>query len=364
MIAELHPQDIVSYCRSVLSIECEDPNIDDLFLTALLRRTAGVLCPCSRTTLRNSLTESLTFLHDRPEDISTRIKELIEDLIVVGDLLELSDVTIEDKEAKGTWVFASPPAFVERKNGSIFLTGIVPDHDGYLSEEMSRRVVHSYSTRLIVPEPNENLVEILIAEGLNRLSESAWLKTPKLQSAVKFLEKIRQRLAAEPPCPPIAGLEVIDPKKNPTYYRGRWVEPSNQSGMLIARRPQQFGAPMWCFAELNEGVLIRIIDLPVGTYRWRACDFAWHLQMALDCENEAPQRYRRSDLGSACRFDFYSPLPLWSERRLMVLGQRCPGEKSLFAYELPVNESGQEEEFLRENLWLEPLGQTNDGWSR
>lgn len=355
MIAEIHPQDVVSYCRSVLGIEGEGPKINDLFLTALLRRTAGMLCPCSRTTLRNSLNESLAYLHDRPDEMSLHLEELTDDLIVAGDLLELSDVTIGDKEAKGTWVFISPPAFVERKSGGIFLTGIVPDHDGFLSEELSRRVVHSYGTRLIKPEPYEDLAEILIAEGLHRLPESTWLKSPRLQSAAEFLEEARQRLAGEPLCPPVADLEVIDPKTKPTYYRGRWTEPSNQTGTFIVRRPQEFGAPTWCFAELNVGTLVRIIDLPLGTYRWRACDFAWHLQMAIDWENEVPQRYRRSGLGSICRFDFYSPLPLWAERRLMVLGRRCPGERSLFAYEIPANESGQEEDFLKEHLWLLPF---------
>jgi hypothetical protein len=363
MISEIYPKDVVSYCCSVLGIESEEKKINDLFLTALLRRTAGMLCPCSRTTIRNSLNESLSYLHDRPDEISLRIEELIDDLIVAGDLLELSDVTTEDNVAKGTWVFMSPPAFVERKSGGIFLTGIVPDHDGFLSEELSRRVIHSYGTRLIEPEPNEDLAEILIAEGLHRLPESTWLKSPRLKSAAEFLEGTKQRLAVEPSCPPVAGLEVINPKTKHTYYRGRWTEPSNQTGTFIARRPQEFGAPNWCFAELNLGKLVRIIDLPVGTYRWRACDFAWHLQMAIDWENEAPQRYRKSDLGSVCRFDFFSPLPLWSERRFMALGRRCPGDRSLFAYEIPVNESEQEEEFLRANLWLEPLGDTNDGWS-
>lgn len=363
MIAEIYPQDVVSYCRSILGVGGEKLKIDDLFLTALLRRTAGMLCPCSRTTLRNALNESLAYLHDRPDEISLRVEELTEDLIVAGDLLELSDVTTEDNEAKGTWVFISPPAFIERKSGGVFLTGIVPDHDGFLSEELSKRVVHSYGARLIEPEPNEDLAEILIAEGLHRLPESTWLKSPRLQSATEFLETTRQSLAKEPTCPPVAGLEMIDPKTKPTYYRGRWTEPSNQTGAFISRRPLEFGAPNWCFAEFNNGKLLRTIDLPVGPYRWRACDFAWHLQMAVDWENGAPQRYRKSEVSGVCRFDFYSPLPFWSERRLMALGRRCPGEQSLFAYEIPFGESDQEEEFLRENLWLESLGETNDGWS-
>lgn len=363
MITEISPQDVVSYCRSVLGIEAEGAKIDDVFLTALLRRTAGMLCPCSRTTLRAAIIESLAYLHDRHDELASRLEELTDELIVAGDLLELSDVTTGDKEAKGTWVYVAPPAFVERKSGNIFLTGIVPDNDGFLSESLRSRVVHCCNTRSIAPESGENLAETLISEGLNRLSESVWLKAPKTQSPAELLEKPIQRLAAESPCAPIAGLEIIDPEAKPTYYRGRWTSPNNKTGTFVARRPQEFGAPIWCFAELNVGRLVRIIDLPVGTYRWRACDAAWHLQMAIDRDNGRPQRYRVTDAGSVRRYDFFSPLPLWSERRLMVLGRKCPGERSLFAYEISVNESEQEEDFLKENLWLTPLDDASDGRS-
>ncbi|MEX0730249.1 MAG: hypothetical protein WED00_15285 [Aquisalimonadaceae bacterium] len=363
MIVDISPQGVVAYCRSVLGIEAEGTKIDDVFLTALLRRTAGMLCPCSPTTLRAALIESLAYLYDHHDELSSRLEELTDELIVAGDLLELSDVMTGDKEATGTWVFAAPPAFVERKSGSIFLTGIVPDHDSFLSEALSRRIVHSYNTRSIIPEPGEHLVETLTAEGLHRLPESTWLKSPKPQSAAELLEKTRQRLAAESQCAPIAGLAIIDPETKPTYYRGRWTEPSSQTGTFIARRPQEFGAPIWGFAQLKDGTLIRIIDLPVGTYRWRGCDAAWHLQMAIDWENGRPQRYCINDAGNVRRFDFFSPLPLWAERRLMVLGRKCPGERSLFAYEIPANESEQEDRFLRDNLWLVPIDNANEGSS-
>lgn len=363
MIAEISPQSVIAYCRSMLGIDPEGGEIDDVFLTALLRRTAGMLCPCSRTALRAALIESLAYLYDGDEVLPARLEELTDELIVAGDLLELSDVTTEDTEAKGTWVFAAPPAFVERKSGYIFLIGIVPDHDSFLSEVLSRRIVNRYNTRFIVQEPGEDLTDTLTAEGLNRLPESVWMKAPKTQSAAELLEKSRQRLAAEPQCAPIAGVEIIDPETEPSYYRARWTEPTGQTGMFVARRPQEYGAPIWCFTELKGGTIIRIIDLPVGTYRWRACDAAWHLQMAIDRENGRPQRYRISEVGSARRFDFFSPLPLWSERRLMVLGRKCPGERSLFAYEIPATESGEEEDFLNMNLWLAPFDDTSEGRS-
>lgn len=351
MIAEISRQEVITQCRSALGIEPQAATVDDVFLAALLRRTAGMLCPCSRTALRAAIAESLSCLHDL-DNLPSQIDELTDELIVAGDLLELSDVTTADTDAKGTWVFAAPPAFVERKSGSVFLAGIVPDHDSILPESLGLRVVHSKNTRYIEPQPGEDLAELLVSEGLTRLPESAWLKAPKTQTAPAHLEKAMQRLASEPTCAPITGLEIIDPETRPTYYRGRWTTPKSQSGTFVSRRPQEFGAPIWCLAELQAGLLVRVIDLPLSTYRWRACDAAWHLQMAIDQENGRPQRYRVTHLGNICRIDFFSPLPLWAERRLMVLGEKRPGEKSLFAYEIPAAEIGEEEDFLQTNLWL------------
>jgi len=358
MIAEISPHSVIAHCRSVLGLQPDEGATDELFLIALLRRTAGIRCPCSRITLRTAILESLAQLYNDHDDLSGRLDQLIEELIVAGDLLELADVTMGDTDATGNWVFAAPPAFVERKSGTMFLIGIVPDGGTFLSDTFRGRVIHYYNTRSIAPHVGENLAESLISEGLNELPESIWLKAPKIQSPGDLLEKTRQRLSTEPQCAPIPDLEIIDPATKPTYYRGRWTEPSNQTGTFVARRPQEFGAPFWCFAEIKDGTLIRVIDLPIGAFRWRACDAAWHLQMSIDHENGRPQRYRVSDMGGTHRFDFFSPLPLWSERRLMVLGRKCFGARSLFAYEIPATESGEEEEFLNANLWLAPLYDT------
>lgn len=353
-------QEVIMQCRSDLGIDSNTETVDNVFLAALLRRTAGMLCPCSRTALRTAIDESLWSLHDL-DDLPSRIEELTDELIVAGDLLELTDVTTADTDAKGTWVFAAPPAFVERKSGSVFLTGIVPDHDSILPVSLTGRVEHSKTTRYVEPQPGEDLAELLSSEGIARLPESVWLKAPKTQTASTHLKRTLQRLASEPTCAPITGLEIIDPETRPTYYRGRWTTLKSQSGTYVSRRPQEFGAPIWCFTEIQAGLLVRVIDLPQGTYRWRACDAAWHLQMAIDQENSRPQRYRVTHLGNVCRLDFFSPLPLWAERRLMVLGEKRPGEKSLFAYEIPTTEMCEEEEFLHTNLWLVREDDTSEG---
>jgi hypothetical protein len=356
MISVVAPSEILRYCRAVLNLQATDEGVDDVFLSAMLRRAAGAFCPCSRAVLRAALVDSLSHLDQEPDTLPARLEDLIDDLLVAGDLLELSDVSTGDAEARGTWVFAAPPSFVERKSGNIFLIGIVPDQDGWLPENIRDRIVFSNNTRSIKPQAEEDLAAQLVREGLSKLPETTWLKGPKTEPPTEALSKATQRLAAEPPCAPVQGLELIDPETKPTYYKGRWTSPKGQTGTFVARRPQEFGAALWCLAELRSGTLVRIVDLPLQGYRWRGCDAAWHLQMAIDRERNGPQRYSIENIDDGtCRIEFFSPIPLWAERRLMILGRKCQVTKGLFTYEIPADEAKQEVNFLRENLWLAPL---------
>ena len=353
VIARITVSDVLAGCRQTLGLPaCEQPSVDDLLLAGLLRRSAGIHCPCSRATLRGSLLESLQYLTVNDASLPDRIDAAIEALIVGGDLLELNDVVTEDTAAKGTWLFAAPPSFVVRPSGGIFLFGIVPDQDAFLPLSLSFRITYDGFTRVIAPQPDEDLAAELREQGLQQLSENAWLKSPKAEAATDVLARFERRLAAQPPAGAVSDLEILDPARPVTYYRGRWVVPKNRSGTFVARRPQEFGAPIWCFVSLEGGVPVRLLDLPLERTRWRGCDVAWHLQMAIDYCRHNPQRYRRRIEREGIRLDFFSPLPQWSQRRLMIFGRAVPRENSLFAYRLPAAEAQTEERFLQERLWL------------
>jgi len=351
-ITELSSDQVIDYCRASLGMGREIPRLDDILLVGLLRRAAGIHCPCSRTVLRVALIESLAYLQTDCGALADRLDNLIEDMIIAGDLLELSDVATDDPDVKGTWVFAAQPSFVVRRTGSIFLTGIASDQDRFLPEHLNRRVTHPHGTQSIVPAPGEDLIEQLITHGLHQLSEDVWLRSPKVQAPEQLIQRFKHQLLTQPPCGPVPGLQIIDQDIKVTYYRDRWAAPRGQTGTFVARRPQEFGAPLWCFAELIDGTLRRIVDLPPKTYRWRGCDAAWYLQMAIDYCAGQPQQYRRSNVSSGIRFDFFSPLPIWAQRRLMLLGHKRQSNKSLFAYEISVAEATEEEENLQDNLWL------------
>ena len=362
VITELRPDDVLADCRRALRLPAAAGTlIDDGLLAALLRRSAGMRCPCSRAALRASLVESLQGLSQDTKQLAERIEEIIDALIVAGDLLELSDVVTDDPGAKGTWVYAAPPGFVARPSGSIFLIGVVPDQDTFLPEGLASRVTHEGFTRLIAQQLGEDLPAELREQGLQELSEHVWLKSPKAESVQEMLAALEYRLASQPPSGAIGDLQILDSAQPVTYYRGRWTTPKRHSGNFVARRPQEFGASLWCFVTLQDGVPTRLLDLPLKKSRWRGSDAAWHVQMALDRRFGHPQLYRRRAADDGVRLDFFSPLPLWAQRRLMRFGRPVPPEKCLISYWLPSDEAKSEERFLQDRLWLSASDGTSEG---
>jgi len=353
MIARVAATEVLASCRRTLGIpDDRETGLDDATLAALARRSAGVHCPCSRATLRASLVECTQGLPTNYESISDAIDDTIEALIVGGDLLELNDVVTEDSDLPQTWVFAAPPGFVIRPNGSAFLFGIVPDQDTFLPSSFASRVLQRGFTRLLEPCPSEDLVHELKELGLRKLSDRAWLRSPSTEEPAAMINRYKRLLADQPPVREIGELQILDSSLPVTYYRGRWADPTDHDGRFIARRPQDFGAPIWCLVELRSGAPIRLLDLPPAGDRWRGCDLAWHLQMAMDQDRGAPQIYQRRVDDDAVRFDFFSPLPQWSHRRLMIFGKPVPRDRCLFSYLLPVDQADTEEAFLQKTLWL------------
>ena len=62
---------------------------------------------------------------------------------------------------------------------------------------------------------------------------------------------------------------------------------------FLCLHDETFFLGVWCYVQLREGNPERMID-----YRWRGCDAAWRLQMAIDAERRVPQRFRVRTVGS------------------------------------------------------------------
>jgi hypothetical protein len=83
--------------------------------------------------------------------------------------------------------------------------------------------------------------------------------------------------------------------------------------------------------------------------------------MAIDACRGSPQKYRRRPTPDGTLLDFFSPLPLWAERRLAIIGSPAERAHCLFTYHISERELAAEEEFLQKRLWLAPTASSPEG---
>lgn len=353
LIAQISSDEVLGGLRSTLGVPPESaPQLDEPLLGELVRYGAGILCPCSQPRLSVGIAECLQHLGIPLDELRTRVDTAIEALTVRGELVELRRDASDEWEGGTVRLILTPPRFVVRPSGSIFVLGAVPDHAAFLPRSLVQNIRHDGYLRVLDPVLKRDLRKELKAHRVQELKNAEWLAAPKEVSLDALIESIEARLDAQPHAGAFGSIEILDSNRPVTYYRGRWKTPRRESGVFVARRPQEYGSPLWCVARLETGSVRRFVDLPQDV-RSRACDEAWHLQMAYDHRRGGPQRYRLERSGDRIRFDFFSPLPKWAERRLLAIGRQVPPRKCLSSYCLPDAEAEAEERFIRDRLWLE-----------
>ncbi|OJW32062.1 MAG: hypothetical protein BGO54_16745 [Sphingobacteriales bacterium 46-32] len=354
MIEEIRNIDLVINLKQSFGLNSFKPEVDDELLASCIRRQAGFQCPCSKITLVSSVSQSFQHLIEIPiEEFIVRLEEIVEKLIIGGDLLELNEVATNDLAAKGTWIFPAHPSYLPRPNGRFLIFGIVPDEISPIAS-LAHRIIYAGCKRTINQNEGEDLDHILSDLGLTKISESAWLKLPKISSAQDYLLAMNKKLSNATQSGEISELVILDGKKSNIYYRGRWTNPTNQTGNYVGKRPHLYGGIIWCYVELKDGHLVRFIDIPFrhNSINQRGCDGAWQLQMAIDYCAGNPQLYDIREDVNGDIFDFFSPIPLWAERRFIALGEMVESKNCLFSYLIPKSDSQSEERFIKENLWL------------
>ena len=327
-------------------------------VAAIVRRAASFLCPITPGALARSVGECLDGLiaNDQPETRGSLVGAMVEELIAYGDLVE---APIEDDQSgiSRRLLFLAQPSYVPLPSGICLLVGIradgLPIDDGSLDD----RVDYYNHTRRVTLGSDEDPADVLGGLGLRKLSEQQWLRHPPKVAAADLVEQYSVRLAAAGPSGSVEGVRILDSTTPVTYYRGRWRAPTQRdSGSFVGQRPVQFGAHQWCYCDLADGEVTRLMDLPTLDRLTRGCDEAWRLQAAIDSAAGTPQRLRvrPGRIAGEVVFEFQSPIPSWGQRRLDALGRpqgRQPG--SLFAYKLSDDLMDQELAFLEETMWLQ-----------
>ena len=337
-----------------------DPETVDLFSTeavaTALRRAAGFLCPCSMATLANNVVSPLQGLVEDLETTKKAVKETLDKLIIHGDIFEYCDLDLED-DSGHIMLYAAPASFVVRESGAVILIGVESDQSVF-PDDLKNRIKYTRHLRHLSPFKGENLAVELKELGFVEISYDQWLKTPKQKTPEQHLSHFDNLLDVAGLSGEIPKLSLLDPVQPVRYYRGRWTEVYSQSGRFVARRGQAYGADIWCYVQINKGSPEHLVDLPVdgNKNQWRGCDEAWHLQMAIDAKRGEPQRFRIcKDAEAGSVIEFFSPVPMWAQRKWDAVGEPIHGSGHLFAYKFPESEISEELHFIRENLWLEEV---------
>lgn len=324
-------------------------------IAGALRRTAAFLCRCPASSLVRAVVTPLRGLVEDLEGMRARVEDTLEAMVSHGDLLEFRELDRDCGKERAV-LSAAPAAFVSRETGVLFLVGIFGDQLSALPEDLASRIDHVGHTRRLNPNAGENLRDTLKQHGLLEIQFDDWLTEPKSSKPAALISRYDDLLDLGRPSGDVPGLRLLDPERPVGYYRGRWVPPHRRSGRFVARRDQAYGAPLWCYVQVTDGEPQALVDLPLPKSRWRGCDEAWHLQMAIDASRGNPQRFAiRVGPDDTRILAFFSPVPMWSQRRWDVIGVRIPNERCLFAYRIAKDELPQELRFIHRALWLDQL---------
>lgn len=321
-------------------------------IACALRRAASFLCPCPTGTLVRNIVQPLRGLSFDLDLVKKSVEETIDAMVAHGDLLEHREVEGGGKSG-ASLLYAAPPSFVARQSGAVILLGIAADERSALPDELESRVRFQGHVRTLQPLADENLAEILVEFGLISIPYKSWLRLPASETAAQHVSRLNALLDGATPSREVPGMSLLDSDRPVRYYPGRWVEPRAQSGRFVARRSQAYGADLWCYVEVDNGNPVRLVDFPISMGRWRGCDEAWYLQIALDATLGKPQQFQIDACDDGLRvLKLFSPVPMWARRRWDAVGVPVQPSGCLFAYQLSDVELEEERTFAQTALWL------------
>lgn len=343
--------------RKIIELRLDSDALDLTSTEAIagaLRRVASFSCPCAGSTLVRGVVRPLRGLVDDLADFKDSVETVLDAMIAHGDLIEQARISEDSCYETELLLYAASPCFIMRQSGVVILIGISSEYPFSLPEYLEARIEYISHIRRMLPLPGEDLRTNLIQLCVTELSYSNWLKQPPAQSPAEYISKLNMLLDAAPQSLEIPGLSLLDPERPVRYYRGRWTEPSNQTGRFVGRRAQAYGADLWCFIEVNKGNPVKFIDLPIKNSSWRGCDEAWRLQAAIDFERGSPQIFKiHPGPSENIIFRFYSPVPMWARKRWDAVGESIEPSGSLFSYKFAKSELSEEVNFIKKFLWLD-----------
>lgn len=352
-ITMLASEEVAARTAAALGLDPDTTDLDsDEGLCASLRRAASFLCPATPRQLVDAVRDALGPLARRGVPSRDDVMDRLDLLVAAGDLLELH----EDTQRQTRRLFLGPPSYVTKSPGRYLLLGVRPFGERLVVGPLEKDIAyegHLRTLRLDAADPPA----VLAAAGLHETTPEEWLMAPRAQAADELLGEYRERLAVARPAGQVEGLTVIDSTARVDFYRGRWRQPrASDDGDFVGRRPQAYGADLWCFVRIEGGQPKALLDLPIADSSTPGRFEAWRIQAALDAERGRPQTVRvrcAEGVETERIVDLFGPVPGWAERYLTLVGLPAGPERgALLSYRLPREAMPEVSSFLRSMLWV------------
>ncbi|HKV78658.1 MAG TPA: hypothetical protein VJP02_10980 [Candidatus Sulfotelmatobacter sp.] len=319
-------------------------------LSALIRKTAAFMCPCSSQALQRAVTALLRPIQAK-DDLDASVSDAIDSILDYGDLVE-ADGT--DAQNAGPLIYLAPPSFVQISEQLLLIFGIVPDGEDSVPPELRSGISPVMTARRLRVGDATEATDALLQAGYIRLKLEAWLKCPTVQDPSALVSQYDQALLESGPAGTPEDVMIIDPSRPVKFYKGRWAPLKRQTGRFIARRSKAYGAQLWCYIEAVDGNVTHLLDLPHVEKQWNAFDEARHLLQALDAAAGKPQifRIRRDKRKGTASMDVFSPVPTWASRKWDSVGIKAIPNAALFSYVFSDADIDAECRFAAERMWL------------
>ena len=323
-------------------------------LAEAARRVVSMRGPISKSGVVRLVREPLRGLPGVDAAIMESVPDVIEQLVSVGDLVE-SEIDRQGLNQAAVLLIGMP-RYVAISERLVVLLGSRPDGVPPISDELATHIERNGSVRYLrFPEGLEaDMLAQLQGEGVREIKTEHWLRSPNTETTDLYLTRISNHLDAAIAPGELEGAVMFDPLQPRRHYRSRWRPLHHPpDGTLVLRRPQAYGADLWSVARAKDGLVQRLVDLPLEGRGDRACDEAWRVMAAIDADSGSPGVVSVVPLsGTRARLDFDAPLPAWLQRHLAFFGYpllRSNG--ALFSFSIEEDALDQIRDLVEHKLW-------------
>ena len=328
---------------------------NEVVIYNLIRKIAVIYTPCSINLLKVKLTEQIEILFKSIEK-DYNVEEYLDDLIAYGDLLELSDVVLPSgADFKKNTIFLSQSRYVRFKENEVYLIGGSNENEFPKNTRFEDSLFYLGPARILKID-NENDLRELENFGFNELPKDIWLNLPK-ENLNQYYDIALNELNNGQENINIDNLEIFA-HSNSNNYNKRKKSLDDETGLFICKKMQQFSSDLWGLIKVENGRIVKFINLPFTknlSNNIRSCDEAWRLMATIDYKNNCPQKYKViTDNFNKLWIQFFSPVPKWIERKLILQGgeKRKGYLKSLYSISISENNLKKEKDFLKSHLGL------------